>query len=723
LTDERDVAVVGAGPAGSACAALLAERRREVSLIDQHAFPRDKSCGDGLTPQAVKILNQLGLATFLEKTQVIEGGRVFLDHRREKVMRYSAGSQGRCVPRAFLDQALLNAALERGARLVQGRAIGLGREERRGSSTVVLADQGESRTVTARTVVASDGATSAIRRTSGLGTPGYQVRAWAIRGYYATERILEPFFDVYLPLEVRGSTLLGYGWVFPVGEYVANIGVGFLRPRGVRHMAGLRAALDAFLGELRARASRRLGDLESLGRATGAPLGHNFKAASCSRRGLLIVGDAAGTTDPLTGEGIAGALRSGVLAAQHIQAQASGSESLSTFGLAVGRRLPRIGQDLASIARLTQRLDSYTNASGEWRDGIKLLSTVAHIAADPSHELVLESLPARRLIEQLPSSPPIVAILTDAHERLLDTVRTHFPFATPLIVHEIFGEDQLMPSIALTLAASAFGQELSVENGALGALAVECLAPFGTFLARLSDRASTDEERLNNALTILTADFMVSRAMCAVSRVGPTASADLARTAREVCEGGMAEVEARYDMDSTAERHLQTIEQQRGSSIGFAAALGAEFAGATTPAREQMRRYGRSLGVAQRIAVDIAELRAIDEHANAVALSWSRGFYSLPVLLAVRRDRVFRRALTARPREDELPALLARIDVQDALDEAAAVAASYVGNARVALERAGPDAPANLVTLLDWSGAPRYDRCARDGEATVGGRS
>src|ERR1700684_2674961 len=116
---------------------LSLSRPREFSLIDHHPSPRDKSCGDGLTPQAVKILNQLGLATFLEKTQTIEGGRVFLDHRREKVMRYPDGSQGRCVPRAFLDQALLNAALERGARLVHGRAIRLGRDERRGNSTVV----------------------------------------------------------------------------------------------------------------------------------------------------------------------------------------------------------------------------------------------------------------------------------------------------------------------------------------------------------------------------------------------------------------------------------------------------------------------------------------------------------------------------------------------------------------------------------------------------------
>ena len=303
--EEAEVVVVGAGPSGSTTAALLAELGHEVLLIDKTSFPREKPCGDGVMPPAVALAKRLGLDGLIESSLAVESIRVVLGHRRQTSTSFLGSAPlPRCITRLDFDSALLGAARERGARFLQARVESVAPGD--GEQRLLAVAEAERLTIGGRVVVAADGATSRLRRIS----QGSSKRpsAYAIRRYFRTERPLEPVFHIDLPLELEGRTLLGYGWVFPLDEYLANIGVGF-----IRHDDGptpsLRRLLSEYVAELTVKAARRFGDLEPAGEPLGAPVGIRPRIEAAAAAGLALVGDAAGTTHPLTGEGISFAMR------------------------------------------------------------------------------------------------------------------------------------------------------------------------------------------------------------------------------------------------------------------------------------------------------------------------------------------------------------------------------------------------------------------------------
>jgi menaquinone-9 beta-reductase len=696
LRNEADIAIVGAGPAGSSCAAQLAAHGYDTLLIDQYDFPREKPCGDGLSPQAVATLGQLGLDVFLEKTQRIDGCRVILDHRRERLGRFRANTCGRCVPRAFLDQAVLNMALRNGARFVKARARSSGEAD---DGPFVAIESGDgARRITAKRLVASDGATSTMRRSAGLGSPGHSVRAWAIRSYYNTERSLDELFEIYLPLEVRGTTLVGYGWVFPLGEHLANIGVGYLRTPGVGHLPRLTDALNTFVDELRLRAHHRYGDIESLGRPTGAPIGLNFNTKSCNAGNMLLVGDAAGMTDSFTGEGIAPALEAGLAAARCIRGSLARRSSLARYGQELARRMPRAGQDFSILARVTSRPSSNERLAYDHLKGLHYLASVFSIASDRDPRPAAGTTAVASLL--LDKERQTKDWATSLEDHLLDAIRTTIPLATPVIAREIRSHGGPVYAAILLLTGRACGK-VAEDDIFAGAQAVEYLALFPTLLSGLSNHPSSEPEKLNNALAVLAADFAVSRSLLAVAKFGPKAVTSLAQIASQTCQGAMMDAVDRYDLERPVERYLAAVEHRVASVFGYASWLGAKQAGADQTTAEQIHRYGHAVGMAYQIAEDLVELD-VDNSRRLLRVSVSRGIYSLPVLLAADRDRMLRQELTQGVLLSELPTLVSHINETGAVEQSRALMCEHLEAAKAIYGRTGLQRSEDLDRFVDW---------------------
>jgi geranylgeranyl reductase family protein len=307
-----DVLVVGAGPAGSAAAAWAARNGLDVLLADAARFPRDKPCGDGLTPRAIVELRRLGLGDWLAGRPVNRGLRAS-GFGRELYLPWPGGSlpaEGSAVPRSTLDAAIRRVALESGAVALDGeRAVDVVQEA--GRVTAVRFSSGA--TVACRRLVVADGARSQLGRK--LGRQWHRDTAYGVaaRGYVASGRSEDEWISSHLELRDAAGTLLsGYGWVFPLGDGEVNLGVGTLATAKRPADLNLRSLLETY------RAAREQ-DWQLTG-AVRAPwsalLPMGGAVSGVAGPGWLLVGDAAACVNPLNGEGIDYGLETGRLAAQ-----------------------------------------------------------------------------------------------------------------------------------------------------------------------------------------------------------------------------------------------------------------------------------------------------------------------------------------------------------------------------------------------------------------------
>ena len=308
-----DVVVVGAGPSGSAAAAWAARSGRDVLLIDACEFPRDKACGDGLTPRAVAELRALGLSDWLD-------GRI--RHHGLRMAGYGADVEVRwpgksfpmtssAVPRTELDDRIREVAADSGAAMALGRkCVDVARDSAGRVEAVILADGSR---VGCRWLIVADGARSPLGRVLGRQWHQQTVYGVAARAYLASPRADEPWISSDLELRsADGQVLPGYGWIFPLGNGQVNIGVGALatakRPAEValrpllRHYADLKRSAWGFTGQPQAHASALL----PMGGAVSGVAGENW----------MLIGDAAACVNPLNGDGIDYGLETGRLAAQ-----------------------------------------------------------------------------------------------------------------------------------------------------------------------------------------------------------------------------------------------------------------------------------------------------------------------------------------------------------------------------------------------------------------------
>ncbi|WP_193614789.1 geranylgeranyl reductase family protein [Nocardioides lijunqiniae] len=310
-----DVLVVGAGPAGSAAAAWAARGGADVVLADAAVFPRDKTCGDGLTPRAIGELQRLGLEDWLRAHTVNQGLRAH-GFGQTLLLPWPGGTLpawGSAVARTELDDHLRTTAIKSGATAIDGvRAVDVRREGARVAAVVF--QRGEERfEIACRRLVVADGVRSPLGKILGREWHRDTVYGVAGRAYIASTMSDDPWISSHLELRGEdGEILSGYGWIFPLGTGEVNIGVGTLATAKRPANIAIKPLMSFYADERR----EEFGLSGDLRLPTSALLPMGGAVSHVAGANWALIGDAAGCVNPLNGEGIDYGLETGRLVAQ-----------------------------------------------------------------------------------------------------------------------------------------------------------------------------------------------------------------------------------------------------------------------------------------------------------------------------------------------------------------------------------------------------------------------
>ncbi len=331
MTTTWDALVVGGGPSGAAAGYWLARAGHRVLVVERKQFPREKTCGDGLTPRAVRQLHDMGLAGELEGSLRFDGLRS-MAHGVTLELPWPSHpdfpSYGYVVRRRDLDAMVANRATAAGAAvwtgaeavepIVDDGVVGGARVRRNGT----IED------VRARYVVVADGANSRFGRALGASRNRTYPLGMAVRGYFTSPYHAEPWIESHLDLRDRsGKHLPGYGWIFPVGDGTVNVGVGLLSTfKGWKDIN-----TSTLMNEFVATAPARWGisPATSCGAPTGGKLPTGGSVGPKVGPTWLLAGDAAGSINPFNGEGISTAYETGRLAASVVSTALATNDGLA----------------------------------------------------------------------------------------------------------------------------------------------------------------------------------------------------------------------------------------------------------------------------------------------------------------------------------------------------------------------------------------------------------
>jgi geranylgeranyl reductase family protein len=328
---DADVIVVGAGPSGSAAAYWMATAGLDVLLLEKTSFPREKVCGDGLTPRGTRALVDMGIDVSQEAgwlhnkgLRVIGGGmRLELDWPQLA----SFPDYGLVRPRADLDHLLVRQAVKAGARLHEQTSVTAPILDKQGRVTGVRAkaapgaDQAE-RSYRAPIVLACDGVSGRFALALGLQRNDKRPMGVAVRRYYASPRTNDDYLESWLELwdgppgADDAKLLPGYGWIFGMGDGSVNVGLGVLNSSAGFQKTNYRTLLTTWLDNTPPEWGLREENALCPTQGAGLPMG--FNRTPHYRDGVLLVGDSGGSVNPFNGEGIPYAMESGKFAAEAV---------------------------------------------------------------------------------------------------------------------------------------------------------------------------------------------------------------------------------------------------------------------------------------------------------------------------------------------------------------------------------------------------------------------
>jgi geranylgeranyl reductase family protein len=324
-TRDADVVVVGAGPAGSATAYHLARTGLDVALLEKTAFPREKVCGDGLTPRAVRALVAMGIDTSEQagwmhnKGLRIIGGGMRLELPWPELSSFPP--YGLVRPRSDFDDLLARQAVKAGAVLHERTTVTGPVLDATGRLTgVTTSGEDGELTYRAPVVVAADGNSSRLSLAMGLHKRDDRPMGVAVRTYYRSPRHDDDWLESWLELwdraDGRDRLLPGYGWIFGVGDGTSNVGLGILNTSTAWGQVDYKDLLRRWLDQTPEEWGFREDNRTQPVRGAALPMGFNRQPHYT--RGLVLVGDSGGMVNPFNGEGIAYAMESGEIAAQTI---------------------------------------------------------------------------------------------------------------------------------------------------------------------------------------------------------------------------------------------------------------------------------------------------------------------------------------------------------------------------------------------------------------------
>ncbi|HEY3290662.1 MAG TPA: geranylgeranyl reductase family protein [Anaerolineae bacterium] len=317
MDEHYDVVIVGAGPGGSAAAWYLARHGLQVLLLDKADFPRDKTCGDGLSPRALAVLDDMGLLeNLLHVGCRINGVEIYAPDGRSIAAPVPSGN-GRppymlVLPRLTLDDTLRRYAVAQGALFVSGAHVTDVQTEGN-VARVQVENAGRAQVYTCCIAVIATGASVRLLQNAGIltETPAMMMAA---RAYYDGIDVMSD----RIQLRFDGVRLPGYAWVFPGGRRTANVGAGYFakdkrqRDRWTSPQDAVRTFVE------KSQLKDVLGQAERVSSVKGYPLRVDFTTAPTFNGRVLLVGEAAGLVNPLSGEGVDYALESARVAAEHI---------------------------------------------------------------------------------------------------------------------------------------------------------------------------------------------------------------------------------------------------------------------------------------------------------------------------------------------------------------------------------------------------------------------
>jgi geranylgeranyl reductase family protein len=309
---DYDVAIIGAGPGGTACALALRHSGLRVALLDKAQFPRDKVCGDAIPGHALKALRQLDPAFAealwqLQPLDAVQQSRLVAPNGDSLWMRWKLPSFN--SPRETFDAALLDLVRANSPTEILENASLKGIKPAADSMRLRLADERE---ITCQLLIGCDGANSVVRRQL-LPAPLDRAHHCAgVRAYFENIKGAEAGLTEYF---FTKDYLQGYLWIFPVGRGLYNVGLGMLSETVARHKVDLKQVLPTLLAAHPALAGRFAEARQHGGiQGFGLPLGGG-RTVPVSGERFLLCGDAASLIDPIQGHGIDTAMQSGILAA------------------------------------------------------------------------------------------------------------------------------------------------------------------------------------------------------------------------------------------------------------------------------------------------------------------------------------------------------------------------------------------------------------------------
>ncbi|MDP9863498.1 MULTISPECIES: geranylgeranyl reductase family protein [Streptosporangium] len=318
---DADVIVVGAGPAGSTTAFHLAQAGLDVLLLEKTTFPREKVCGDGLTPRAVKQLIAMGIdidapGWVRNKGLRVVGGGLRFELDWPELSSYP--DFGLVRTRQDFDEILAANAVRGGVRLLQGVNVTAPiLDDRSGHIVGVVAKKdGEEVSYRSRLVVAADGNSTRISLAMGLHKREDRPMGVAVRTYFESPRHDDDYLETWLELWDGDTLLPGYGWIFGVGDGTSNVGLGLLNTSESFKGMDYRDLLRRWVKNMPPEWGYTEENMTTPIRGAALPMAFNRQPHYT--RGLVLVGDAGGMINPFNGEGIAYAMETGQIAAETI---------------------------------------------------------------------------------------------------------------------------------------------------------------------------------------------------------------------------------------------------------------------------------------------------------------------------------------------------------------------------------------------------------------------